>query len=70
MKVRDRKMHKFITCKILQVKSTGQINFEDVRVQIRVILEQILKAGCDAVGWINPAQNKVEWRGVVNHNKS
>jgi hypothetical protein len=52
-------MHNFIICKILQVKSTGQINFEDVRVQRRIILEQILKTGCDAVGWINPAQNKV-----------
>jgi hypothetical protein len=59
LKVRDRKMHNFIICKILQVKSTGQINFEDVHVQRRIILEQILKTGCDAVGWINPAQNKV-----------
>jgi hypothetical protein len=52
-------MHNFIIYNILQVKSTGQINFEDVRVQRRIILEQILKTGCDAVGWINPVQNKV-----------
>ena len=53
-------MRNFIICNILQVKSTGQINFEDVRVQRRIILEQILKTGCHDVGWINPAQNKVQ----------
>jgi hypothetical protein len=52
-------MHDFIICNVLQVKPTGQINFEDVRVQRRITLKEILKTGCDAVGWINPAQNKV-----------
>jgi len=51
----ERKGQKNVICNILQVKPTGQINFEDVRVQRRIILEQISKTGCDDVGWINPA---------------
>ena len=53
-------MHNFIICNILLVKPTGQINFEDVRTQKRIILEEILKTGCDDVGPIIPAQNKVQ----------
>jgi hypothetical protein len=63
-------MHNFIIYNSLQIKPTGQINFEDVRTQMRIILEKILKTGCDVVGWINPAQNTVQWRAVVNHKMS
>jgi len=35
---RDRKLHNFIICNILQVKPTGQINFKHLRVQRRIIL--------------------------------
>jgi hypothetical protein len=57
---RDRKVLNFINYDILQVNPTRHINFEDVRTQRRIILEQILKIWCDNVGWINPAQIKVQ----------
>jgi hypothetical protein len=46
---------------------TGRYSSEDIDVDERIILEWILKEiGCEGVDWIHLAQDREEWRAVVN----